>query len=148
MLEKKADSNCTTMLRAVLNKFWRQHPTKQQPYGHLPPISKTIQIRRTRHVGHCWRSEDERKRDVLLWIPSHGCARVRWPARTYLQQLCTDTRSSLEDLSEAMDNRNGWWERVREIRASCMTWWWLFHVIKYLYLMQIICMISSIRIYY
>ena len=24
--------------------FWRQHPTKQQLYGHLPPITKTIYI--------------------------------------------------------------------------------------------------------
>ena len=28
-----------------------QDPTKQQLYGHLPPITKTIQVRRTRHVG-------------------------------------------------------------------------------------------------
>ena len=28
-------------------------------YSHLPPITKTIQIRRTRHAGHCWRSKDE-----------------------------------------------------------------------------------------
>ena len=28
-LEKKLDDNYTKMLRAILNKFWRQHPTKQ-----------------------------------------------------------------------------------------------------------------------
>ena len=27
-----------------MNKSWRQHPTKQQLYGHLPPIRKTIKI--------------------------------------------------------------------------------------------------------
>ena len=54
--KKKLDRNCSRMLRAILNKSWRQHPIKQQLYGHLPPISKTIQIRRTRHAGHCWRS--------------------------------------------------------------------------------------------
>ena len=48
-LEKKLDSNYTRMLRAILNKFWRQHPTKQQLYGHLPSITKTIQVRRTSH---------------------------------------------------------------------------------------------------
>ena len=48
-LEKKLDGNYTRMLRAILNRSWRQHPTKQQLYGHLPPIMKTIQIRRTRH---------------------------------------------------------------------------------------------------
>ena len=68
-LEKKLDSNYTRMLRAILNKFWRQHPTKHQLYGHLPPIKKTIQVRRTRHAGHCWRSRDKLIRDVLLWTP-------------------------------------------------------------------------------
>ena len=55
-MEKKLDGNYTRMLRAILNKSLRQHPTKQQLYGHLPPITKAIQVRRTRHVGHCWRS--------------------------------------------------------------------------------------------
>ena len=41
-LEKKLDSNYTRMLRAILNKSWRQHPTRHQLYGHLPPITKTI----------------------------------------------------------------------------------------------------------
>ena len=57
------------MLRAILNKSWQQHPTRHQLYGHLPPITKTIQVRRTRHAGHCWRSGDELIRDVLLWTP-------------------------------------------------------------------------------
>ena len=30
---------------------WRQHPTRHKLYGHLPPITKTIQGRRTRHTG-------------------------------------------------------------------------------------------------
>ena len=58
------------MLQAILNKSWGQHPTKQQLYGHLPPISKTIKIRRTRHAGNCWRRRDELISDVLLWTPS------------------------------------------------------------------------------
>ena len=37
-LEKKLDSNYTRMLRAILNKSWRQHPTRHQLYGHLLPI--------------------------------------------------------------------------------------------------------------
>ena len=68
-LEKKLDGNYTRMLRAILNKSWRQHPTRHQLYGHLPPITKSIQVRRTRHAGHCWRSRDELIRDVLLWSP-------------------------------------------------------------------------------
>ena len=52
-LEKRLDGNYTRMLRAILNKSWRQHPTKHQLYGHLHPITKTIQVRRTRYAGHC-----------------------------------------------------------------------------------------------
>ena len=62
-------SNNTRMLRAILNKSWQQHPTKHQLYSHLPPTTKTIQVRRTRHAGHCWRSRDELISDVLLWTP-------------------------------------------------------------------------------
>ena len=32
-LEKKLDGNYTRMLRAILNKSWRQHPTRHQLYG-------------------------------------------------------------------------------------------------------------------
>ena len=110
--------------RAVLNKSWRQHPTRLQLYGHLPPITKTIQVRRTRHAGHCWRSKDELISDVLLWTPAHGCAGVGRPARIYIQQLCEDTGCNPEDLPEAMDDREKWRETVRDIRAGGATWWW------------------------
>ena len=62
------------MLRAISNKSW-QHPTKHQLYGHLPPITKTIQARRTRHVGHYWRSREELIRDVPLWTLTYGRAK-------------------------------------------------------------------------
>ena len=122
-MEKKLDGNYTRMLQAILNKSWRQHPTKQKMYGHLPPITKTIKIRRTRHAGHCWRSRDELISDVLLWTPSDGQVKAGRPARTYIQQLCADTGCNLEDLPEAMDDREGWQKRVREICADSMTWW-------------------------
>ena len=70
-LEKKLDGNYTRMLRAILNKSWRQHPTSHQLYGHLPPITKNIQVRRTRHAGHCWRSRDELISDIHLWTPTY-----------------------------------------------------------------------------
>ena len=113
-LEKKLNGNYTRMLRAILNKSWRQHPTKQQLYGHLPPITKTIKARRTRHAGYCWRSRDELISDVLLWNLSHGRAKAGRPAWTYIQQLCEDTGCSSEDLLEAMNNREEWRERVRD----------------------------------
>ena len=71
-MEKKLDGNYTRMLQAILNKSWRQHPTKPKLYGHLPPITKTIKVRWTRHAGHCWRSRDKFISDVLLWTPPFG----------------------------------------------------------------------------
>ena len=68
-LEKKLDGNYTRMLQAILNKSWRQHPTRHQLYGHLPPITKNMQARRTRHAWHCWRSRDELISDVLQRPP-------------------------------------------------------------------------------
>ena len=52
-----------------------QVPTRHQLYGHLPPITKTIQVRRTRHAGHCWRSRDELISGVLLWTSTQGRAK-------------------------------------------------------------------------
>ena len=121
------------MLRAILNKSWRQHPTRHQLYGHLPPITKTIQVRRTRHAGHCWRSRDELIRDVLLWIPTHGRAKAGRPARTYIQQLCEDTGCCPEDLPRAMNDREEWRKRVRDIRAASTIWWWWWKHLKMLY---------------
>ena len=84
---------------------------------------QTIQIR---HVGHCWRSGEELISNVLLWTPSHGWAKAGQPARTYIQQLYADTGCRFEDLLGAMDDRDGWWERVREICAGSATWWWWY----------------------
>ena len=154
-MEKKLDSNYTKMLWTILNKSWRQHPTKQLLYGHLPSTTKTIKVRRTRHAGHCWRSKDELISDILPWIPSHGRAKAGWPARTYIQQLCGDTGCSLEDLSGAMDDRNGWRERIRNIRAGSATWWWWWcvcgHIYEYIYIYVCVCVcvciVSTIQVW-
>ena len=123
-LEKKLDRNYTRMLREILNKSWRQHPTRHQLYGHLPPIRKTIQVRRTRHAGHCWRNRDELISDVILWTPTHSRAKAGRTARAYIQQLCGDIGCCPEDLPEAMNDREKCGERVRDIRATSTTWWW------------------------
>ena len=120
-LEKKRDGNYTRMLQAILNKSWRQHPTRHQLYGHQPTITKTTQVRRTRHARHCWRSRDDLISDVLLWTPTYGRAKAGRPAQTYIQQLSEDTGCTLEDLPEAMNDWEKWRERVRDIRASGMT---------------------------
>ena len=107
----------------VLNKSWMQHPTKQQLYRHLTPITKTIQVRRTRHARPRWRMGDELISDILQWTPSHGRAKTGRPARTYIQRLYADSGCSHEDLPEGLDERAGWRERVKDIRAGSATWW-------------------------
>ena len=116
-LNKKLDGNYTRMLREILNKSWRQHPTRHQLYGHQPPITKTIQIRRTRHAGHCWRNKDELISDVLLLTPT---------ARKYIEQLYEDMGCNPEDRPKAMNDREKWRERVRDIHAGGKTWWWWY----------------------
>ena len=110
------------MLRAILNKSWRQHPTRHQLYGHLPLIIKTIQVRRTRHAGHCWRSKDEFISDVLLWTPHM--------AKQKQDDQLEHTYSSYVRIQDVtlktcqkrwMIGRSG--ERVRDICAGGTTWW-------------------------
>ena len=104
---------CTTwtLTKRMKNKAWQfsqeccelhwtssrgNHSIKQRMYGHLPPITKTIQFRRTRLAGHCRRSKEELISDILLWTP-HGPVKLGQPAWTYIQQLCADTGFRLED---------------------------------------------------
>ena len=124
-MEKKLEGNYTRTLQAKWKKSWKQHPTKQLLYGHLPPITKTIKVRWTRHAGYCWRSRDKLINDVLLWTPSDGREKVGRPAWTSIQQLCADMGCSPEDLPEAMNDWEKWRERVRDTHACGMTrWWW------------------------
>ena len=69
----------------------------------------------------------ETRRDVIVHmfdhygerlIPTHGRAKAGRPARTYIQQLCEDTGCCPEDLPRAMNDREEWRERVRDIRAA------------------------------
>ena len=96
-MEKKLDASYTRMLRTIMNKSWRQQPTKQQLYSHSTLITKTIQDRRTRHAGLCWRSRDELK--VTFSLGPHHIDEQRQDDQ--LEQLCPDTGCSLEDLPVA-----------------------------------------------
>ena len=104
---KKLEEDYARMLRCVSNKLWKQHPSKQRLYSHQPPILQTIQVRRTRHAGHRWRSKDKFISDVLLWTLSLGHTSVGWEADLY--QLFVDTGRRLEDLLGAMYQRDRWY---------------------------------------
>ena len=115
IIEKKLDRSCTSCIEKILEATSLEKISCTAIYFFF--ISKTIQVRRTRHAGHCLRSKKEIS-DVLLWTPSYGRISVGQPTRTFLQ-LCMDTECRGEDLPGAMDNRDDWWERIR---ASCATW--------------------------
>ena len=100
----------------------KQQSAKQQLYGHLPPISQTIQVRRARYAGNCCRDEF-----ITL---TQGHTSVGWPAKTYIQQLCVDTGCRLQDLPKAMANRDGWRERFKGICTVDMPWRWWKHSSK------------------
>ena len=99
---------------------------EHQLYGHLPPITKTFQVRPTRYAGHYWRCRDELTSDVLPWTPTYGRAKVGRPTRTYIQQLCEDTGCNPEDLPEAMNDREKWWTTVSDICVGGSTWWYIY----------------------
>ena len=126
------------------NCIWKQHSTKPQLYSHLPPITKTIKVWWTRQAGHCWRSRGELISDILLWTPSYGWTKAGRPARTYIQQLCEDMGCSPEDLPEAMNDWEEWRERVEDIRAGGMTWWWyMYYCILNIFYFKLTCNIFT-----
>ena len=83
------------------------------------------------YLSSCVPCLDELTSDILLWTSTHRCASIGRPARTYLHQLCVDTECSLKDFLGMMGDRDGWRERererVKEICAVSMTWWWLLY---------------------
>ena len=127
-MEKKLDGIYTRTLQALLNKVLGQYTTKQLLYGHQPTITKTMQVRRTRHAGHCWRRRDELISDIFLRTPSHIRAKAGRQSRTYIQHFYADSGCNLEDLPGAMVDRDGWGRRVREIHAGDARWWWWWHI--------------------
>ena len=129
------------MLCAVLNKSWKQHPTKQLLYGHLPLISQTIKVKLTRHVGQCWSSKDKLKAtffNELLKMDTLVLANQQ--ELIYINSV--ETVFSLEDQLEAIYYRDEWSERVREcvreVYAVSVIWWciyvWWESVCIYIYI--------------
>ena len=100
-IEKKLGQNYTRMLHAVFNKYWKQHPIKQQLYCHLPLISQTIQIKQM----ICWALLEKQGWTHQWHSLMDSCS---WtcqccPTSKNLHQLCTDTKCSREDQPEVMD---------------------------------------------
>ena len=82
--ESKLDRTYNRTLRAILNIFWRQHPTKVQLHGPIPDISTILRERRMHFAGHCWRTKQELTSELPLRSPDHGKRRVGCPTITYI----------------------------------------------------------------
>ena len=109
----------TRMPRAILNMSWKQHSRNLWMYGHLPPITKTIKVRRTRYFrdtpGEVGTSSSE----------TYSCGPLHMDEERQDNQLEPTYNDSVpihEDLPEAMDDWEGWQERVWEISAGGTTW--------------------------
>ena len=106
------------MLRAALNRSWKDHPTIKDLYGKIPRISESIRQQRMRFAGHSWRSKKELAGDVLLWKPTHGKQTPGRPTKTYIDQLIEDTGCNLDELPKAINDRETWKKHVKQYQAS------------------------------
>ena len=106
------------MQQAILKKSWKQRPTKQQVYSHLPPIPKTNQIRQTRHARHCWKSKDK-----LISMFSDGPLHNDMQVLADQQKLIHNSSIWIQDidLPKAMKDRGKCQESVKEIYVSRAT---------------------------
>ena len=137
-IEKKLDGKCTRMLWAILYKSWKQHPTKQQLYGHLSPISKIIQIRQTRHAGHCRRSKDK-------WCSSMDMPDLaNQQERTYISFVRTQDVVWQTYQERWMIGMNGERERVKKIHASNLMMM-MTYIYMYIYLYTCIYVLPSTK---
>ena len=98
-------------------------PKKITAVWWLTSHQKTIQVRWTRHVGHCWRSKDELFSDIRPWTLTHDMP-VLADRQKFIYISCVQTQNVVWKICQE------WWtigtdgESVREICACSITWWW------------------------
>ena len=122
-MEKELDGNYTRMLRAILNKSWRQHPTNSSymatyhPSRKLSKLDKSDMRDTAGNVGtsswviySCGPLHMDKQRQDIQFEPTYSS--------------CANTGYSPGDLPKAMDDREEWQERVRNIHTDSVTWWW------------------------
>ena len=105
-LQDRLDGTYTRLLMRVQNISWREHKTKEQIYGDIPPISDTVAQRRVRLAGHCYRAKDQVISDVICWrlpCPNRG----RRPLN-YIDVIGRDTQYEIEDLPNIMRDKEYW----------------------------------------
>ena len=99
---------------------WKQHSTKKQLYSNFPPNSQTIQIKWARQTA------GEIRANSYVTPPTYQYTTVSWTAKTYIHQLCVDTRCRLEELPRLTDSQR---EKESQWNPYCWStlmiiWWW------------------------
>ena len=128
-MEKKVDWNYSRILQAILSISWKQHLRYKTCTATYHPSEKNTRVRKKKMCAILLEKQGRTHSDWILWTPTHTLVCVRQPSRTYLYQLCADTGCSLKDLRVAMDDKDQWREREREINDICVVsaiWWWWF----------------------
>ena len=72
-----------------------------QPFGF---ISQTIQVRRAKHAGHCWKSKNELIKYVLLWTPTHGHTNFVQTLKWWMMEMDVEKGSRGSRLSTWLDD--------------------------------------------
>ena len=114
--QRRLDGCYTRLLRRVQNLSWKNHPTLDTIYGHLPKISSTLRKRRVQFAGHCARASDELVSSFVLW--RHPSSHKRSRKLTFPDTICRDTSIAKEELLTAMTDRAYWKGLVNSISAE------------------------------
>ena len=116
-LEKRLNGTYTRMLMRARNLSWKLLPTSQRIYGTLPTISEVVRERRLRFAGHCYRAKDQAITNLVLWqLPTPHRKGAR--PLSYTTTIIRDTGIRLEDLRNAMEDKDTWRSMVKHVSAA------------------------------
>ena len=118
-METRLDGLYTKLLRRALNISWRDHVSNQELYGDVPKLSLTIQQRRLRFAGHCYRSTNQPISKLLFWTPTGGKRGSGAGNKTFIKMLKKDTKLQSEtEIQRLMADRLLWRQRVNNVIVS------------------------------
>ena len=83
----------------------------------------------------------EKQRLTYKWHSFMNSFQYWLISKTYLHQVCVDTRCNQEDSIEAMFDMDGWWGRFKELRCISLTWEYIYIYI-YIYISFYIYLIA------
>ena len=104
--QKRVDGCYTRLLMKVKNLHWKTHPTLNEIYENIPPISSVIAQRRARFAGHCMRASNQLISTILPWREQQK-KRGRRPL-SYLDTIARDIYIDVGDVRTAMLERRTW----------------------------------------